>query len=256
MIAETFISAVNTYIDEIYNLYNAGINVDKFLDNYTSSEKAYEEIKHYNLQEMFITLKGILQQYDLQEEDEEVAKDIFINAANSVSYYLLLYKQNEQEYREVWDKIISYDDMQWARDNLTSNFLRYRMAKVINNLYLAKISAELLAVDSKYLSKAEQFFEHDAAKKTYIKELADNQGEMLREACRHTKLLSESRQEECIDIIKNKSADEAFVYFEDSNIKDYVIIDDMLCAAKDKTGYKVFENDNPVCSALKEILIN
>lgn len=93
-------------------------------------------------------------------------------------------------------------------------------------------------------------------KKTYIKELADNQGEMLREACRHTKLLSESRQEECIDIIKNKSADEAFVYFEDSNIKDYVIIDDMLCAAKDKTGYKVFENDNPVCSALKKILIN
>lgn len=43
------------------------------------------------------------------------------------------------------------------------------MAKVINNLYLAKISAELLAVDSKYLSKAEQFFEHDAAKKNIYK---------------------------------------------------------------------------------------
>lgn len=122
MIAETYTGAVNTYIDEIYNLYNAGINVDKFLDNYTSSTKAYEEIKQYNLQEMFIKVKDILKQYNLQAEDEKVAKDIFKNATESLSYYLLLYKQNEKEYSEVWDKIISYDDMKGFEENLAANF--------------------------------------------------------------------------------------------------------------------------------------
>ena len=256
MIAETYTGAVNLYTNEIYHLYNAGINVDKFLDNYASSTKAYEEIKQYNLQEMFIKVKDILKQYNLQAEDEKVAKDIFKNATESLSYYLLLYKQNEKEYSEVWDKIISYDDMKGFEENLTGNFLRYRMAKVINNLYISKISAELLAVDSKYLSKAEQIFEHDAAKTAYLKEIVENQNKMLREACKHTKFLSADRQEECIDIIKNKSGDEAFAYLEDSNIKGYVIIDDIVCAKKEKSEYKFYENNNKLCETLKEKFAN
>ena len=256
MIAETYTGAVNLYTNEIYHLYNAGINVDKFLDNYASSEKAYEEIKQYNLQEMFIKVKDILKQYNLQAEDEKVAKDIFKNATESLSYYLLLYKQNEKEYSEVWDKIISYDDMKGFEENLAGNFFRYRMAKVINNLYISKISAELLAVDSKYLSKAEQIFEHDAAKTAYLKEIVENQNKMLREACKHTKFLSADRQEECIDIIKNKSGDEAFAYLEDSNIKGYVIIDDIVCAKKEKSEYKFYENNNKLCETLKEKFAN
>lgn len=254
MIAKTYTGAVNLYTNEIYHLYNAGINVDEFLNNYTSSAKAYEAIKQYNLQEMFITVKDILKQYNLQAEDEKVVKDIFKNATESLSFYLLLYKQNEKEYREVWDKIISYDDMKGFEENLSGKFLRYRMAKVINNLYISKISAELLAVDSKYLSKAEQIFEHDAAKTAYLKEIVENQNKMLREACKHTKFLSADRQEECIDIIKNKSGDEAFAYLEDSNIKGYVIIDDIVCAKKEKSEYKFYENNNKLCVALKEKL--
>lgn len=256
MIAETFTGAVNLYTNEIYHLYNAGINVDEFLDNYASSTKAYEEMKQYNLQEMFIKVKDILKQYNLQAEDEKVAKDIFKNATESLSYYLLLYKQNEKEYSEVWDKIISYDDMKGFEENLAGKFLRYRMAKVINNLYISKISAELLAVDSKYLSKAEQIFEHDAAKTAYLKEIVENQDKMLREACKHTKFLSADRQEECIDIIKNKSGDEAFAYLEDSNIKGYVIIDDIVCAKKEKSEYKFYENSNKLCETLKEKFAN
>ena len=254
MIAETFTGAVNLYTDEIYHLYNAGINVDEFLNNYTSSEKAYEEIKQYNLQEIFITVKDILKQYNLQAEDEKVAKDIFKNATESLSFYLLLYKQNEKEYREVWDKIISYDDMKGFEENLAGKFLRYRMAKVINNLYISKISAELLAVDSKYLSKAEQIFEHDAAKKAYLKEIAESQNKMLRDACKYPRFLSADRQEECIDIIKNKPGDEAFSYLEDNNIKGYVIIDDIVCAKKQESEYKFYENNNKLCVTLKEKL--
>ena len=256
MIAETYTGAVNLYTNEIYHLYNAGINVDKFLDNYASSTKAYEEIKQYNLQEMFIKVKDILKQYNLQAEDEKVAKDIFKNATESLSYYLLLYKQNEKEYSEVWDKIISYDDMKGFEENLAGKFLRYRMAKVINNLYISKISAELLAVDSKYLSKAEQIFEHDAAKKAYLKEIVENQNKMLRETCKHTKYLSADRQKECIDIIKNKPGDEAFSYLEDNNIKGYVIIDDIVCAKKEKSEYKFYENNNKLCETLKEKFAN
>ena len=252
MIAETFTGAVNLYTNEIYHLYNAGINVDEFLNNYTSSEKAYEEIKQYNLQEIFITVKDILKQYNLQAEDEKVVKDIFKNATESLSFYLLLYKQNEKEYREVWDKIISYDDMKGFEENLSGKFLRYRMAKVINNLYISKISAELLAVDSKYLSKAEQIFEHDAAKKAYLKEIAESQDKMLRDACKYPRFLSADRQEECIDIIKNKPGDEAFSYLEDNNIKGYVIIDDIFCAKKEKSEYKFYENNNKLCVTLKE----
>ena len=254
MIAETFTGAVNLYTDEIYHLYNSGINVDEFLNNYTSSEKAYEAIKQYNLQEIFITVKDILKQYNLQAEDKKVVKDIFKNATESLSYYLLLYKQNEKEYREVWDKIISYDDMKGFEENLSGKFLRYRMAKVINNLYISKISAELLAVDSKYLSKAEQIFEHDAAKKAYLKEIVENQDKMLRDACKYTKFLSADRQEECIDIIKNKSGDESFSYLEDNNIKGYVIIDDIVCAKKQESEYKFYENNNKLCVTLKEKL--
>ena len=254
MIAETFTGAVNLYTDEIYHLYNAGINVDEFLNNYTSSEKAYEAIKQYNLQEIFITVKDILKQYNLQAEDEKVAKDIFKNATESLSFYLLLYKQNEKEYREVWDKIISYDDMKGFEENLSGKFLRYRMAKVINNLYISKISAELLAVDSKYLSKAEQIFEHDAAKKAYLKEIAENQNKMLRDACKYPRFLSADRQKECIDIIKNKPGDEAFSYLEDNNIKGYVIIDDIVCAKKQESEYKFYENNNKLCVTLKEKL--
>lgn len=252
MIAETFTGAVNLYTDEIYHLYNAGINVDEFLNNYTSSEKAYEAIKQYNLQEIFIKVKDILKQYNLQAEDEKVVKDIFKNATESLSFYLLLYKQNEKEYREVWDKIISYDDMKGFEENLSGKFLRYRMAKVINNLYISKISAELLAVDSKYLSKAEQIFEHDAAKKAYLKEIAESQDKMLRDACKYPRFLSADRQEECIDIIKNKPGDEAFSYLEDNNIKGYVIIDDIFCAKKEKSEYKFYENNNKLCVTLKE----
>ena len=254
MIAETFTGAVNLYTDEIYHLYNAGINVDEFLNNYTSSAKAYEAIKQYNLQEIFITVKDILKQYNLQAEDEKVVKDIFKNATESLSFYLLLYKQNEKEYREVWDKIISYDDMKGFEENLSGKFLRYRMAKVINNLYISKISAELLAVDSKYLSKAEQIFEHDAAKKAYLKEIAENQDKMLRDACKYPRFLSADRQEECIDIIKNKPGDEAFSYLEDNNIKGYVIIDDIVCAKKQESEYKFYENNNKLCVTLKEKL--
>lgn len=254
MIAETFTGAVNLYTDEIYHLYNAGINVDEFLNNYTSSTKAYEEIKQYNLQEIFITVKDILKQYNLQAEDEKVVKDIFKNATESLSFYLLLYKQNEKEYREVWDKIISYDDMKGFEENLSGKFLRYRMAKVINNLYISKISAELLAVDSKYLSKAEQIFEHDAAKKAYLKEIAESQDKMLRDACKYPRFLSADRQEECIDIIKNKPGDEAFSYLEDNNIKGYVIIDDIVCAKKQESEYKFYENNNKLCVTLKEKL--
>lgn len=254
MIAETFTGAVNLYTDEIYHLYNAGINVDEFLNNYTSSEKAYEAIKQYNLQEIFITVKDILKQYNLQEEDEKVVKDIFKNATESLSFYLLLYKQNEKEYKEVWDKIISYDDMKGFEENLTGKFLRYRMAKVINNLYISKISAELLAVDSKYLSEAEQIFEHDAAKKAYLKEIAESQNKMLREACKYPRFLSADRQKECIDIIKNKPCDEAFSYLEDNNIKGYVIIDDIVCAKKQESEYKFYENNNKLCVTLKEKL--
>lgn len=252
MIAETFTGAVNLYTDEIYHLYNAGINVDEFLNNYTSSEKAYEEIKQYNLQEIFITVKDILKQYNLQAEDEKVVKDIFKNATESLSFYLLLYKQNEKEYREVWDKIISYDDMKGFEENLSGKFLRYRMAKVINNLYISKISAELLAVDSKYLSKAEQIFEHDAAKTAYLKEIAESQDKMLRDACKYPRFLSADRQKECIDIIKNKPGDESFSYLEDNNIKGYVIIDDIFCAKKQKSEYKFYENNNKLCVTLKE----
>lgn len=254
MIAETFTGAVNLYTNEIYHLYNAGINVDEFLNNYTSSAKAYEAIKQYNLQEIFITVKDILKQYNLQAEDEKVVKDIFKNATESLSFYLLLYKQNEKEYSEVWDKIISYDDMKGFEENLSGKFLRYRMAKVINNLYISKISAELLAVDSKYLSKAEQIFEHDAAKKAYLKEIAENQDKMYRDACKYPRFLSADRQEECIDIIKNKPGDESFSYLEDNNIKGYVIIDGIVCAKKQESEYKFYENNNKLCVALKEKL--
>lgn len=255
-IAEAFIGAVNLYTDEIYNLYNSDINVSEFLDNYTSSEKAFKEIKQYNFLEVFNTVKSIIKQYDLKPEDEAVIKNIFQYGANSLAYYLLFYKQRDKEYSEIWDKIITFDDINWFEADITSKFLRYRMAKVIKSLYVSKISAELLAVDSKYLSKAEQIFENDAAKKAYLKEIVENQDKMLREACKHTRFLSKNRQEECINIIKNKPDNEAFTYLEDSNIKGYVIIDDIVCAKKQESKYKFYENDNKLCETLKEMLAN
>lgn len=253
-IAEAFIGAVNLYTDEIYNLYNSDINVSEFLDNYTSSEKAFKEIKQYNFLEVFNTVKSIIKQYDLKPEDEAVIKNIFQYGANSLAYYLLFYKQRDKEYSEIWDKIITFDDINWFEADITSKFLRYRMAKVIKSLYVSKISAELFAVESAYLSKEKQIFEHDTVKKAYLKEIVENQDKMLREACKHTRFLSKNRQEECINIIKNKPDNEAFTYLEDRNIKGYVIIDDIVCAKKQESKYKFYENDNKLCETLKEML--
>lgn len=253
-IAEAFIGAVNLYTDEIYNSYNSDINVSEFLDNYTSSEKAFKEIKQYNFLEVFNTVKSIIKQYDLKPEDEAVIKNIFQYGANSLAYYLLFYKQRDKKYSEIWDKIITFDDINWFEADITSKFLRYRMAKVIKSLYVSKISAELFAVESAYLSKGKQIFEHDTVKKAYLKEITANQDKMLAEACKHTRFLSKNRQEECINIIKNKPDNEAFTYLEDSNIKGYVIIDDMICAKKQESKYKFYENDNKLCETLKEIL--
>ncbi len=253
-IAEAFIGAVILYTDEIYNLYNSDINVSEFLDNYTSSAKAFKEIKQYNFLEVFNTVKSIIKQYDLKPEDEAVIKNIFHYGADSLAYYLLLYKQRDKEYSEIWDKIITFDDINGFEADITSKFLRYRMAKVIKSLYVSKISAELFAVESAYLSKGKQIFEHDTVKKAYLKEITANQDKMLAEACKHTRFLSKNRQEECINIIKNKPDNEAFTYLEDSNIKGYVIIDDMICAKKQESKYKFYENDNKLCETLKEIL--
>lgn len=254
VIANTYLGAVKIYTNEIYNLYNSNINVVEFLNNYSSSDKMYEEMVHYKPVEAFQNAKNILKQYNLNNEDEEVVKKIFQFATSSLVYYGLLYKQMEDEYKQVWDNIILLSNVNENGTNIINKFLYYKMAKIIKSLYVSKISAELFLSESTYLNKAEQIVENNAENKKYLKELIANQSKMLTEACKHTRFLSANRQAECVDIINSKTNDEAFTYLEDSNAKGFVIIDDMICAKSENNQYKFYDNDNKLCKVLQEKL--
>ena len=254
VIANTYLGAVKIYTNEIYNLYKSNIDVIEFLNNYSSSDKMYEEMVHYKPVEAFQNAKNILKQYNLNNEDEEVVKNIFQFATSSLVYYGLLYKQLEKEYSEVWDNIVLLQPVNDDGSNMVNNFLKYKMAKIIKSLYVSKIAAELFILESTYANRAEQIIINDEAKQAYFKELASNQNKMIVEACKHTRFLSSNRQAECVDIINSKTNDEAFAFLEDSNAKGYVMFDDIICAKSENSQYKFYDNDNIMCETLKEKL--
>ena len=254
VIANTYLGAVKIYTNEIYNLYKSNIDVIEFLNNYSSSDKMYEEMVHYKPVEAFQNAKNILKQYNLNNEDEEVVKNVFQFATSSLVYYGLLYKQLEKEYSEVWDNIVLLQPVNDDGSNMVNNFLKYKMAKIIKSLYVSKIAAELFILESTYANRAEQIIINDEAKQAYFKELASNQNKMIVEACKHTKFLSSNRQAECVDIINSKTNDEAFAFLEDSNAKGYVMFDDIICAKSENSQYKFYDNDNIMCETLKEKL--
>lgn len=254
VIANTYLGAVKIYTNEIYNLYKSNIDVIEFLNNYSSSDKMYEEMVHYKPVEAFQNAKNILKQYNLNNEDEEVVKNVFQFATSSLVYYGLLYKQLEKEYSEVWDNIVLLQPVNDDGSNMVNNFLKYKMAKIIKSLYVSKIAAELFILESTYANRAEQIIINDEAKQAYFKELASNQNKMIVEACKHTKFLSSNRQAECVDIINNKANDEAFAYLEDSNAKGYVMFDDIICVKSEDNKYTFYDNDNKLCKVLQEKL--
>ena len=255
-IAAAYIFAVKLYADQIYNLYKSGINAGDFLKNYTMSDKMIEEINQYNLQTAFQLSRNITAKYNIHEEDKALKDSIFKNWFHSIiDYALLTQNKNNNDY-EVWENILLFSN---PNENIYKNMgkiLKYRMVRITRSLYLSKIYADLFSVDKSYLSKAEQIFTNDAVTQEYLKNMAANQNTMLSDACSNTKYLTKNRQTECIDIIKNKSGDEAFAFLEDSNIKGYVIINNMVCAAKDNTGYKFYNNENIMCETLKEKIGN
>ena len=254
IIAENFIGAVKIYTNEIYNLYASDIDAVEYISNYAQSDKMYEEMQQYSLYEVFNNAKSMLKQYGLSKEDENVVKDIYKFMTNALVYYGLLYKQMEDEYKQVWDNIILLSNVNENGTNIINKFLYYKMAKIIKSLYVSKISAELFLSESAYLNKAEQIVENNAENKKYLKELIANQSKMLTEACKHTRFLSANRQKECIDTINSKPNDEAFAFLEDSNAKGFVIIDDMICAKSENNQYKFYDNDNKLCKVLQEKL--
>lgn len=254
VIANTYLGAVKIYTNEIYNLYKSNIDVIEFLNNYSSSDKMYEEMVHYKPVEAFQNAKNILKQYNLNNEDEEVVKNVFQFATSSLVYYGLLYKQLEKEYSEVWDNIVLLQPVNDDGSNMVNNFLKYKMAKIIKSLYVSKIAAELFILESTYANRAEQIIINDEAKQAYFKELASNQNKMIVEACKHTKFLSSNRQAECVDIINSKANDEAFAYLEDSNAKGYVMFDDIICVKSEDNKYTFYDNDNKLCKVLQEKL--
>ena len=254
VIANTYLGAVKIYTNEIYNLYKSNIDVIEFLNNYSSSDKMYEEMVHYKPVEAFQNAKNILKQYNLNNEDEEVVKNVFQFATSSLVYYGLLYKQLEKEYSEVWDNIVLLQPVNDDGSNMVNNFLKYKMAKIIKSLYVSKIAAELFILESTYANRAEQIIINDEAKQAYFKELASNQNKMIVEACKHTKFLSSNRQAECVDIINSKTNDEAFAYLEDSNAKGYVMFDDIICVKSEDNKYTFYDNDNKLCKVLQEKL--
>lgn len=254
VIANTYLGAVKIYTNEIYNLYKSNIDVIEFLNNYSSSDKMYEEMVHYKPVEAFQNAKNILKQYNLNNEDEEVVKNVFQFATSSLVYYGLLYKQLEKEYSEVWENIVLLQPVNDDGSNMVNNFLKYKMAKIIKSLYVSKIVAELFMLESTYANRAEQIIINDEAKQAYFKELASNQNKMIVEACKHTKFLSSNRQAECVDIINSKANDEAFAYLEDSNAKGYVMFDDIICVKSEDNKYTFYDNDNKLCKVLQEKL--
>lgn len=254
VIANTYLGAVRIYTNEIYNLYNSNTNVVEFLNNYSSSDKMYQEMVHYKPVEGFQNAKNILKQYNLNNEDEEVVKKIFQFATSSLVYYGLLYKQLEKEYSEVWDNIVLLQPVSDDGSNMVNNFLKYKMAKIIKSLYVSRIAAELFILENTYANRAEQIILNDKTKQAYFKELASNQNKMIVEACKHTIYLSSNRQAECVDIINSKTNDEAFAYLEDSNAKGYVMFDDKICVKSENNKYTFYDNDNKLCKVLQEKL--
>lgn len=253
MFLYAFMDYSRLYSTPLMSLYENNIDVNAYLQEYKepfcSHYECMEELKR---QVTFLgDEKKVIDSLNLSLSDDIIKDKIVKNYQQSYSLYGVnsgLYEYVEQfnqweAFHEVY--ITSYHENVFLK-----NLYKYKASKAMKNIYLSKIYMQFMMLDDKYVTK----FDKQQMEQEYPEEFYE-ESTLFVSGCTNPKYLLENTLNKCISFIKNApTKEDAFSYLEDENIKDYAMIDDKLCAKREGSQYKFYDNDNTLCKILQEKL--
>ena len=242
------------YFTPLASLYDENINVKDYLSAYKEPYYNNEHgMQEYRRQLSFLgKAQKVTDTLNFSENDNKTKNKLIDNAAKSYVLYSInsgLYDNIDQFSQwEIFRNKYIIDDYQ---QKFLNNLYKYKSVKALKNVYLAKIYMQFMMLDDKYISGLSNI---EQMEQEYPEEFYE-ESTLFVSGCTNPEYLFEDTLNKCVDFIKNADTkDDAFSYLEDENIAGYVMINDKLCATKDNTGYKFYNNDNIMCATLKEKL--
>lgn len=250
--ARLFISYIKLYAASLESLYSEKIDVNNYLKEYKEPICSYNQcITEYKNQLNFLdNIQKIINMLQLSQIDNDIRLILMDKARQSYDLYSInagLYENIEQfaQWEVFRNKYILNDYMQTYLNNL----YKYKSVKALKNVYLAKIYMQFMMLDDKYTKNLPDL---EKMEEEYPEEFYE-ESTLFVSGCTNPKYLLEDTLTKCVDFIKNAEIKEdAFLYLEDENMAGFVMIDDILCAAKNGNEYIFYNNDSQMCKALKE----
>ena len=256
IIAKSLFKHVDLFFTPLASLYNEKINVSDYLSAYKEPYYNNEHgMQEYRRQLSFLgKAQKVTDTLNFSENDNKTKNKLIDNAGKSYVLYSInsgLYENIDQFSQwEIFRNKYIIDDYQ---QKFLNNLYKYKSVKALKNVYLAKIYMQFMMLDDKYISGLSNI---EQMEQEYPEEFYE-ESTLFVSGCTNPEYLFEDTLNKCVDFIKNADTkDDAFSYLEDENIAGYVMINDKLCAAKDNTGYKFYNNENIMCETLKEKIGN
>ena len=238
IIAKSLFKHVDLFFTPLASLYDENINVKDYLSAYKEPYYNNEHgMQEYRRQLSFLgKAQKVTDTLNFSENDNKTKNKLIDNAAKSYVLYSInsgLYDNIDQFSQwEIFRNKYIIDDYQ---QKFLNNLYKYKSVKALKK-YSSMLS-NLAEMEQEY---PEEFYEEST---------------LFVSGCTNPEYLFEDTLNKCVDFINNADTkDDAFSYLEDENIAGYVMINDKLCATKDNTGYKFYNNDNIMCATLKEKL--
>lgn len=253
---QEFVEYVDLYYKPLMSLYENNVDVYSYLMNYKepfcSHEDCMEELKR-QMQFLSDEIKTVDKTLELSMLDNQIKNGIVEYSGKSYSLYGIssgLYENVEQFSQ--WEFNQGLYILDYESGVMLKNIYKYKASKSLKNIYLSKIYMQFIMLDDKYIND----FNKQQMEQEYPEEFYE-ESTLFVSGCTNPQYLLENTLNKCVDFIKNAStAEDAFSYLEDENIKYYVMIDDKLCAKQENGKYIFYDNENIMCETLKEKVEN
>ena len=253
IIAKSLFKHVDLFFTPLASLYDENINVKDYLSAYKEPYYNNEHgMQEYRRQLSFLgKAQKVTDTLNFSENDNKTKNKLIDNAGKSYVLYSInsgLYDNIDQFSQwEIFRNKYIIDDYQ---QKFLNNLYKYKSVKALKNVYLAKIYMQFMMLDDKYVTK----FDKQQMEQEYPEEFYE-ESTLFVSGCTNPQYLLENTLNKCVSFIKNApTKEDAFSYLEDENMKDYVMIDDELCAAREGSKYNFYDNDNKLCKVLQEKL--
>lgn len=253
---KSIIDYVDFYISELADLEKNNIDILEFLENY--SQNVYKDSDYVDDAFAVISLSSYIMEkpYFKSKTFENIVTDLALTM--KVSYNEMAFNERIKFWKNVFKKERVSRDKNYETINSMIN--NYKHSKSVQYMKNSKKYFQLLITDKENIEQLNNDNNKKRDNKTellerVVAELISERNSIIEGSCNNKHYLTESTVKECINFIENsKSKAEALSYIADNNTEKYYFIDNKICMT-DINGIEIFyNNDSPVCSALKNKL--